>query len=185
MARSKTDETKAFGKRIRAARMRKRVGRHRFTQAQLAAALGVERNTVSRWENGTMLPKDPAMAVAIARVLDVRVEWLVGALGNIDVTDAAAAREGTGDPYSGASIVTSRLPQAAVDLMLMYLERLTSAGCDSVQVKEAERFLVIGAGNRLLRKAFADRTMTEVQSDIDDAWDFVTRVLRRDGIRVV
>ena len=173
----------SFGKRIRAARVRKRVGGRRFTQAHLAAALGVERNTVSRWENGTMLPKDPAMAVAIAQALDVRLEWLVGTLGDVDAGDEAAARE-TRSP-SDDPVSADRLPLPAADLVLKYLERLKSAGCDAAQLREAERLLVIGARNRLLRKSFAQRAMTEVQSDIDDAWDFVTRILRRDGIRVV
>lgn len=42
---------------------------HGHTQATLAKAVGVARETVARWENGTQAPS-PDLARAVARLLD-------------------------------------------------------------------------------------------------------------------
>jgi hypothetical protein len=63
------------------------------------------------------------------------------------------------------------------------MDRLLACGCTLLQAREAERILVNGARNGLARRPFAQREMKEVIGDIDAAWDFVTHVLRRQGIR--
>ncbi len=66
-----------FGDRVRSSRQRLRRDGQKLTQGDLAKAVGVERNTVSRWENGSMLPKDPAVIASLAEVLDVTADWLI------------------------------------------------------------------------------------------------------------
>ena len=54
-------------------RLRKREG---LSQEALAEGLGVSRQAVSRWEQGTALP-DAAKLLPCARIFRVSVEWLL------------------------------------------------------------------------------------------------------------
>lgn len=176
---------KSFGSRIRQSRQRLRMpDGSRWTQEDLALAVGVERNTVSRWENGGMLPKDPAIIATLSRVLKVSSDWLLGGLG---VPDSNPSRrtlmEGPDGGYNNRVNAAELLPAGASDLVLRYLERLVSVGCNQAQVAEAERILVELAQHSLVDKPFTQRDSPEIQVDIDAAWDFVVRTLRRQGIR--
>ncbi|WP_055075021.1 helix-turn-helix transcriptional regulator [Pseudanabaena sp. 'Roaring Creek'] len=47
------------------------------TQAQLAEALGVERNTVVRWENGRSIPKlEPCQTKKLCKLLGISIDEL-------------------------------------------------------------------------------------------------------------
>lgn len=63
---------KRFSKNLRTARKLRRV-----TQAELAAAVGVCRNTVSSWENGVTEPNLTALKI-ISDYLDVSLDDLFG-----------------------------------------------------------------------------------------------------------
>jgi len=94
----------AFGDRVRQARQRIRTpGGGRLTQGDLALAVGVERNTVSRWENSGVRPKDPQVVRKLAEVLQVSMEWLFAEsepeLGTLDL--GVAGRGGMGAPFAG------------------------------------------------------------------------------------
>jgi len=171
----------SFGDRVRLSRERMRTpeGR-RWTQDDLAQALNVKRNTVSRWENGRMRPQDPAIISALARVLRVSAEWLLAGFDRDALIGSVHER-----PTAAYGMHTSAesLPAPAADLVFKYIDRLLSNGCTQVQAQEAERILVSGAMNGLARRPFAQREMKEIISDIDAAWDFVSHVLRRHGIR--
>lgn len=64
------------GKRDRLARQRHAVG---MTQEQLAAALGVERSTIYRWESGKVAPR-PDVQPKLARALSVSPDELANLL---------------------------------------------------------------------------------------------------------
>lgn len=66
-----------FGERVRERRrgLRHADGR-RWSQTDLANAVGVTTNTVSEWERGRR-PKDPAVVTRLAQVLGVEVGWLL------------------------------------------------------------------------------------------------------------
>jgi transcriptional regulator with XRE-family HTH domain len=184
---SGSSQPQSFGERVRVSRARMRTPEgQRWTQDNLASALAVKRNTVSRWENGTMLPKDPAVIASLARVLHVSVDWLLAGLGGESSKDIAPSAGRVGDrpntPYGHHSTAES-LPTPAADIVLGYLDRLTACGCSAQQSREAERLLVEGARNGLARRPFAQREMKDIIGDIDAAWDFVTHVLRRQGMR--
>jgi transcriptional regulator with XRE-family HTH domain len=67
-----------FATRLRDARRRTRTAAgRRMTQADLATAVGVERNTVSRWELGRV-PRQREVLERLAGVLGVSPEWLLG-----------------------------------------------------------------------------------------------------------
>lgn len=180
------NEPESFGNRVRSSRQRLRMpdGR-RWTQGDLAKAVGVERNTVSRWENGGMLPKDPAIIAVLARVLRVSTDWLLGGLGIPHTqTGSETVLERPRYPYGGERFSSAEsLPPGASDLVLRYLERLMSLGCTQMQVAEAERLMVELAQHNLSERPFSQRDSSEVQQDVDAAWDFVVQVLRRYGIR--
>jgi transcriptional regulator with XRE-family HTH domain len=67
------------------------IGRLGYTQEQLAAALGVERTTVGRWEAGENSPQ-PWCRPKRAQALDVSVDELDTMLANGETTDAADDR---------------------------------------------------------------------------------------------
>ena len=180
------DDGQSFGDRVRIARERLRTpDGHRWTQGDLAKALNVKRNTVSRWENGGMLPKDPAVIAALTRVLHVSADWLLAGFGSpTDFAPATGVREQPETPYgAGDETHAESLPPAAADIVLRYMERLVAAGCVQQQIQEAEHILVSGARNKLSRRPFTQRELREIIHDVDAAWDFVTQVLRRQGIR--
>ena len=150
-----------------------------MTQGELAGLIGVERNTVSRWENGGMLPKDPAVVARIASALQVTSDWLIS--GDQPEATARALGEGAGTRYPLLS--STRLPGRAGVLADGYLGRLGAAGCSDAQMRGAEALLVEGARNRVAASAFEDRTEDAVCADVDAAWDMIVQILRRDGIR--
>jgi hypothetical protein len=133
-----------------------------------------------------MLPKDPAIIMALARHLNVSADWLLGDLvdtlpgAKVDTIDSA--RELPGHEY-GSRVSLGDLPPGVGDLVLRYVQRLSAAGCSRQQQREGERFLVLGALNRLRRTALGQRSIQQIEEDVDEAWDFVTRILRHDGTR--
>jgi transcriptional regulator with XRE-family HTH domain len=62
--------------------------RHRLTQQQLAARLGVAQSEIHRLERGGV--KDPHMSrvVALAQALHVTTDWLVGLRDRADEADS-------------------------------------------------------------------------------------------------
>jgi transcriptional regulator with XRE-family HTH domain len=151
--------------------------------------VGVERNTVSRWENGGVLPKDPAVLAALARVLHVSADWLLGGfeaapeLGTTAAEGADRLREGSTTGYRPDTAELAKLPPAVAEVVRAYLQRLAAAGCTTEQLAGAESALLGGATNSISRRAFDERSDAEIAADVDAAWDFVSQVLRREGIR--
>lgn len=183
----------SFGGRLRAARRRLRTaGGRRWGQGDLAAAIGVERNTVSRWENGNIRPRDPAMIATLAQVLNVSASWLLDGFGPA----GGAPPGGRAELRDGASGVGPYMPAPSAGradgrdlstpvrtLITRYLDRLTSAGCTPPQVAGAEVLLVAGARNDVAVLPFAARSDADISADVDAAWDCVVQILRREGIR--
>ncbi|MEQ8278021.1 MAG: helix-turn-helix domain-containing protein [Deltaproteobacteria bacterium] len=82
----------ALGKRIRS----RREGRG-LKQSDLAAALRVSPQAVSKWERGENAP-DISVLVNLARMLDVGVEWLLGgAVAERETFEAVVFVTGIGD----------------------------------------------------------------------------------------
>ena len=78
-------------------RLRKREG---LSQEALAEALGVSRQAVSRWEQGTALP-DAAKLLPCARLFRVSVEWLLDP--NQDWEERTEAGDSTGEKTNAAA----------------------------------------------------------------------------------
>lgn len=161
-----------------------RQGGRKFTQADLAKAVGVERNTVSRWENGGMLPKDPGVIASLADVLGVTADWLIGGDRRPHPGRGAVDRihERAGAPRVDRA--ARGLPDRASAVVSGYLARLAAAGCSSAQIAGAEDLLLFAAYNKVSALALNQRTDEQLSADIDAAWDLVVRILRRDGIRL-
>src|SRR5580698_10194568 len=108
------DEGHSFGDRVRISRERMRTpdGR-RWTQGDLAKALDVKRNTVSRWENGGMLPKDPAIIAALTRVLHVSADWLLAGFTELVAQAAEGVRDQPEIAYGDESLRAESLPPVA------------------------------------------------------------------------
>ncbi len=168
-----------FGDRLRSARQRLRPKGRKLTQGDLATAVGVERNTVSRWENGGMLPKDPAVIAALARVLGVTADWLIA--GESVSPSEPELHQSVAGQYLDPAI--AELPVRARAVSAGYLNRLRKSGCSDGQLRGAESLLLAGARNRVSLTSVEERTDADVCADVDAAWDLVVRILRREGIR--
>lgn len=192
-----------FGDRLKLARTRPgNSTANRMTQEELAVALGVTRNTVSRWENSGMVPKDPAVISRLGRLLGVSYEWLLeGIVESQSVGHPGgrgASRSHNRDrelqkarhldelppPYISRVTTADDLPQHVADMIFGYLERLVIHGCSDLQVKQAEDLMVYAIQHSLTPVPFSKRTKQEIEHDVDVAWDFVVAVLRHRGVRL-
>ena len=183
-----------FGDRVREARQRVRTpAGARLTQGDLAIAVGVERNTVSRWENSGVRPKDPHVVRRLAVALRVPMEWLFADDGG-DASDAwtgserevpgsAAVREGIAPrpPYAGLDPLGQRVSPLAYAVIHDYLARLEQGGATSEQTAEAGRLLVQSACNRLRRGDPRTRPIDVVLADIEATWGYVMAILSEEG----
>lgn len=191
----------AFGDRVREARQRIRTAAGgRLTQSDLAVAVGVERNTVSRWENSGVCPKDPQVIRKLAAVLKVSADWLLAdddggqpwTPGGPDSGGAAARgngggrspRVGVGGAGPASEVLAYRMPPAAYERVHGYIERVEHAGATPEQAEEVARVLVDAAATRLRGAAPRDRPITAVIADIDAAWRYAASILRAEGITV-
>lgn len=179
----------AFGDRVREARQRIRTqAGGRLTQSDLAVAVGVERNTVSRWENSGVCPKDPQVIRRLAAVLRVSMDWL---LSDEEAGAAAAGQAwlGPGDtervvrvPGAVSEVVAYRIPPVAYERLHGYVERVEQAGGTVAQAEEVARLLVDAAASRLRARVPRERPISVVVADIDAAWRYVVAVLRSEGL---
>lgn len=177
MIRSRIKNRSTLANRMKLAREEVRTGGRKLTQGGLAKAVGVDRNTVSRWENGGMLPSDPEMLAALAGALRVDVDWLIS--GDEDEATPGELHEGTSLKYRAPA----ELPAGARSLVSGYLDRLRACGCSQAQRRGAEALLLAGARNKVSSTSFGKRSDADVSADVDAAWDVVLRILRREGIR--
>lgn len=130
--------------------------------------------SVSNWERGITTPEESRLAL-LAELYDIEP----AALRYGEVT---APRERT--RYVSNPALRRRLPAPAYAVVLDYLERMERAGCSEEQIDEAERVMVDGAYNKLNKRDFRERSEEDVITDIRAAWDFITYVLRKEGIRL-
>ena len=139
----------------------------------------MDRNTVSRWETGGMIPRDPEVLALLAGALNVTVNWLIS--GDPEEGAVSAIHEDSTSPFSHPA--TAALPAGARVIARAYLERLRACGCSQAQRHGAESLLLACARNTVASKPIEKRVDAEVSDDVDAAWDLVVRILRREGIR--
>lgn len=176
-----SDADESIGDRIRQARERIRTSSgRRMTQGELAAAVEVERNTVSRWENGDVQPTKPAQLLRLARVLRVPTDWLIE--GGTPPT-GGTAQLGEGEPGVYPSAANGDVPAPAASVVAAYLDRLARAGCTAAQRAAAESLFVAATRNAVSRTPLESREERDVVADADAAWDLIVAILRRDGVR--
>lgn len=185
MIRSRIRRSETLGDRVKVAREGLRTAGQRVSQDDLARLVGVNRNTVSRWENGAMAPSDPKVIAALAGALEVSVEWLIsGDQGSGRAATRAAKgelHESSGRRYLDPA--TAELPERARTVALDYLDRLRRCGCTREQRRGAESLLLAGARNSVSSTPYEEREDADICADLDAAWDAVVRILRREGKR--
>src|SRR6185312_1284941 len=181
MIRSRIGRRVSLGDRVKSAREGLRIGGHKVTQGDLARAEGVNRNRVSRWDNGAMVSSDPAVLAALAGALEVSVEWLISGAPAAVPAGKAELHEGSRRRYLDPA--TAELPERARSVALGYLDRLRECGCTQEQRRGAESLLLAGARNAVSSTPFDERDDVDVCADVDAAWDVVVRILRREGKR--
>lgn len=183
-----------FADRLRQARQRVRSSSgQRLTQGDLASLVGVERNTVSRWENSGVRPKDPEVIAKLADVLRVSMEWLVGSSeepGSADHGSSGTRRvsESSPPPYTGSYASRGEpdplLPLQVYRAVHEYRARLQTAGCTPDQTQEAERLMLDSAQNRLRLTSPRSRPVEIMLDDLEEVWTYIAHVLASEGISV-
>lgn len=153
-----------------------------LTQDQVAERMGKRRPTVSDWERKKgSTPSDEDLR-RLAEIYGWTVQELrFGKAGAVSGLGNNHVREGTLAPYAAGSPVRRRLPPPAYARVVDYLEQLEAKGVPAAGVDEAERLMTDAAFNKLNARDPRERTEEELLMDIDDAWDFVRSVLRRQG----
>jgi transcriptional regulator with XRE-family HTH domain len=174
-----------FADRLRQARQRVRTpSGQRMTQGDLAVLIGVERNTVSRWENSGVRPKDPEVVAKLADVLRVSMEWLVGLSDESVDHGSRHIAESVPPTYAVRAEPDPLLPLQVYQAMHGYRARLQAAGCTADQTQEAERLLLDSANNRLRPTSPRSRPVQTMLDDLEAAWQYISRVLGAEGISV-
>lgn len=100
----------------------------RWTQGDLAAAVGVERNTVSAWLNRGVVPRDPDVLSHLAELFGTTVDQLLGRV--------ALAQEPPNTPR-----VAAGLPYRVRVWLQGFLLEITKAGATEEEVEEARQLL--------------------------------------------
>ena len=106
---------KALGKRIHDKREE-----CKFTQSQLAEKIGVSRQTIYKWENGSVKHIDREYIASLANVLNCTPDWLMGMDGtDVILTYQAEGREPVqlrvnGKPIIGEVSLRAKLYDAAL-----------------------------------------------------------------------
>ncbi|KAF1004057.1 MAG: hypothetical protein GAK28_04221 [Luteibacter sp.] len=100
--------SEARGKRLRTAMYRRGIRKH----AAIAAAVGVNESTISRWTHGGPMTVDNV--VAVCGILDVSADWLLLGRGEME-----------SHRYTVQPAVA--LPHAVTDLLPPTLEQLAAA----------------------------------------------------------
>jgi transcriptional regulator with XRE-family HTH domain len=177
-----------FADRLRQARQRVRSSSgQRMTQGDLASLVGVERNTVSRWENSGVRPKDPEVIAKLADVLRVSMEWLVGSSEEPTSPAGGSARrvsESASSTYAARGEPDLLLPLPVYQAVHGYRARLQTAGCTPDQTQEAERLMLDSAQNRLRLSSPRSRPVQVMLDDLEAVWTYIAHVLASEGISV-
>jgi transcriptional regulator with XRE-family HTH domain len=176
-----------FADRLRQARQRVRSSSgQRMTQGDLATLVGVERNTVSRWENSGVRPKDPEVIAKLADVLRVSMEWLVGSGDEASPIEHGSRRvsESAAVSYGPRGEPELLLPLQVYQAVHGYRARLQTAGCTPDQTQEAERLMLDSAQNRLRRTSPRGRPVQVLLDDLEAVWTYIAQVLASEGIAV-
>lgn len=161
-----------------------------MTQAQLAKAVGVETNTVSRWELGSV-PRQREVLERLAEVLGVSVEHLTGAGSGEGGEESAPApearREAEPAPAArGAPRVAMGLPYEIRVWLQGFLLEITKAGATEEDVNEARELLtspelfVYWSGGA--PREFTEADTLETMQAIGDV--VIKRALRKRGLKL-
>jgi transcriptional regulator with XRE-family HTH domain len=179
MAADRNTKAEIFAERARAALDRKRhADGKRWTQKDLADAVGAMPNTVNGWLNRGVLPPAPTRKT-VAQALGVPSEWLDGETDDLGYSSDVSLGMGGNvrEPFAPNPTYRRRLPPRAYELAYSYIEKLEKLGLHHDEIAEAERFLVDAAYNKLNTRDLRDRNEDDMLKDIRAGWEFVKEVL--------
>jgi transcriptional regulator with XRE-family HTH domain len=178
MAPIRDRHAEIFADRVRELLDKKRhVDGKRWTQKDLADAVGAMPNTVNGWLNRGVLPPLPTRKV-IAQVLGVPIEFLEGETDDPGMVQKNASRIDLAhrEAFTPNPAFRRRLPPRAYALAYSYLQKLEPV-LNHDELAEVERFLVDAAFNKLNSSDRRERTEDDMVKDLRAAWVFVKDVL--------
>jgi transcriptional regulator with XRE-family HTH domain len=157
----------------------------RWTHAQLAEAVGVERNAVSRWENQGKTPRDSGTFARLAKVLHVTIDWLVtghGSPGGIGYVREPTPQGAEPRARLAVSVKGARPRPFVYGRLLNYLEELERRGFEPEQIVEAEGMMLDFMYSELFPLPGKDRPDDVLIRYIDIMWDALNRAVAVAGI---
>lgn len=161
-----------FADRVRLTLDRKRrPDGKRWTQKDLALAIGAMPNTVNSWLNRGVLPPAPTRRL-VAQVLGVPVEYLEG-----DESEPSMVSEPSAQYFAADPVLARRLPPRAYEFVYDCLRKLEGISLPVESIEVAERFMIDAAFNKLNSRDPRERTEDDMLKDLRAAWVFVKDVL--------
>jgi transcriptional regulator with XRE-family HTH domain len=146
-------------------------------QADVAAQIGVDPMTISRWERGKHGIKAMHLT-ALARLYRVPVE----AISSTDPLDESVPRE-TPEPFSPDPSLARNIPPRAYQIVLGYLERLERAGVSGEQLEQMERLLLDDRfAKRYSRRHNVEWTEEDHILHVESLWQAIRDALATQGV---
>lgn len=171
--------------RVRLDTKRRPDGR-RWSQSDLAAAVGVERNTVNALLNRGAVPRDPAVLAKVAETLGVSLEWLIGTSAGDSAVEQQQRPErasGGDEAFTPNPSLKNAVAPRAYEVALDYLRRLERAGIPADQIEEAERIMLDSRYAKLNKRDRREMSEEDQITMIDATWQIVAEVLAWQGIK--
>lgn len=164
-----------------------------LTQAEAAALIGVDTQSVSRWERGTRKVKAEDYTVALelyqraARDRAVRTTQLgqsvprgTGELREPKKAYGAASE----DSWSPNPALANKIPKRAYDVAIGYCRRLAASGQPADFIDQIERLMIDPRYAKANKRAGRELSEEDWILLVDDIWDAVRETLGVKGVRV-
>lgn len=147
-----------------------------MTQAELAAAIGVNAGTVSRWERGERTP----MGREYRRAMQVLRDDAPDGLG----TDVPRGTSDPEDAWAPNPALKGIIPQRAYDTAIDYCRRLVRAGLPTVEIERLERVMIDTRYAKVNSRRGRELSEEDWIILVDDVWDAIRETLGTQGIQV-
>lgn len=153
-----------------------------LTQAEAAAGLGVDKGSISRWENGTrrISAEDFARAHAFyAEAADKRAKAATKLGQSVPrgtpraVREHAASYANREDSWSPNPALVTKIPKRAYEVAIAYCTRLQNGGWPREEIEQIERLMIDPRYAQANKRKGVELSEDEYIMLIDATWEAV------------